>query len=110
MNQSIPIRAQRAVLTIWVRGNEARPEPTRKVRVSTDDLSPDGFSFRHTGFLAPGTTLLAYVPASPSSHLVETEVRDCIIDETEGGYRVAVAVTGRSNRLPLLIQSGRSDA
>ena len=90
----------RTNLTVWVRGDEERLEPTRKVRITAHDISPDGFRFRHGAFLKPGTTVLAYLPSTPHAHLVETEVCDCTEDPADGAYCIAVAVKGRSNRLP----------
>lgn len=103
INEGIHARVARTDLTVWVRGDEERLQPTRKIRVAANDLSPNGFSFRHADFLRPGTTVLAYLPSSPHAHLVETEVCGCTQDPTDGAYRIDVTVKGRSNRLPLLI-------
>jgi hypothetical protein len=92
----------KAQLTLWVRGNELQPGPTRMVRVTTDDISADGFTFRHLESLEPGTTVLAYVAAFPDAPLLETQVCECVADSAEGTFRVSVAVKGRCNRIPPL--------
>jgi hypothetical protein len=104
------VRPWKSELTLWVRGDESRPEPTRKVRVTADAITAAGFSFRHGDFLQPGTIVLAYLAAFPDSPLVETQVCDCSQDSGDGMYRVAVAVKGRCNRLPLLAREFNAGA